>query len=83
MTLFAVVWVFFVGLALAVAGIAMLAAARRTSTLPTARGPAPVQIKWQCPYCAYVFLEFEEERYVHCPQCDSLLDAAEHATRGG
>ena len=78
MSLFAAAWVYFGGLVLAVAVILALASARRAGV--RSAPDAPPQIKWRCPICAYVFIEFSEQRYAHCPRCDTLLDADRDAT---
>lgn len=78
MSLFAAAWVYFGGLLLAVAAIAALASGRRA--VARTHPEAPPQIKWRCPICAYVFIEFSEQPYAHCPRCDTLLDAATDAT---
>lgn len=78
MSLYAAAWVYFGALLLTVAMIAALASARRTRPRPSPE--APPQIKWRCPICAYVFIEFSEQDYARCPRCESLLDAAQDAT---
>lgn len=73
-----VLWLYVGGLLLAVVLIGALASAQRR---PAVKAPdAAPQIKWRCPICAYVFLEFRADRYVHCPRCDSLLDSTTDAT---
>ena len=81
MSIFAVAWVYMAGLLLTVAIVGALAASRRPPAQPLA-SESP-QVKWRCPICAYVFIEFEVERYQHCPRCDTLLDAESDATVTG